>query len=530
MAVQGGTPMQNTMTPQQLAQNMAASFQGGAPTQAGSQMAIQGGTPMQGGQMPTGNAPAGNRSQSSMMMQIGAPMQGGQTPTQAGSQMAAQAGPSQGGLMGNYSSQISPGSIPAGGIPSFSSTISGGGTQANAQMPAQAAGQATAQGGAPQPAAPAQPNVFQQSATGLTNAMGGAQAAMGYTPQQVAASNVSAERVGTTFGYTPKDVAAQAALGGINQYINPYTQNVIDTSMADLERQRMMQQNQLGAQASAAGAFGGSRQGIAEAETNRAFAQQGGQLAAQLRQQGFQTALGASQQDVANQLQAALANQGAFARSQEFGQATGLQAQGMNQSAALQAAMANQSTGLQAGIANQGAGLNAANLRLSGAGQLGNLANMGFNMGRTTVQDQAAQGLLGQQTNQALIDAVRGQYGGFTGAPTAALNTQLAGVSGANMGQNTTTQTSKPGLFDFLAAGASVLPKICWVAREVYGPEDDRWQQFRAWMFGAAPDWLFDAYSKHGEAFAGVVRKVPALKRVLRPLMDRARRSAGFEV
>jgi hypothetical protein len=366
----------------------------------------------------------------------------------------------------------------------------------------------------PQPAAPTQPNIFQQSAGAYTGAINAANAAAAFQPQQV-----GAERVETAFGYTPDTVAAQAAFGGIQQYFNPYEQQVIDLSMADLERQRMMQTAQMGAQATAAKAFGGSRQGVAQALTNEAFANQGGQLAAQLRQQGFQTALGASQQDVANQLQAALANQGARASQEQFAQGTRLQAQQANQQAAAQAAQANQQAALQA-----------ANLRLSGAGQLGGLSQQGFNMGQSITQQQMQQGAMQQAINQALIDAGRSQYGGFTGAPGQSLNATLAALGGANMGQQTTTSTSKPGLFDYLTAGASVLPKICWVAREVYGPEDDRWTQFRAWMFGAAPDWFFNAYAKHGEAFAGVVRKVPALKRVLRPLMDRARRAAGFEV
>jgi hypothetical protein len=235
-------------------------------------------------------------------------------------------------------------------------------------------------------------NVFQQSAQGLTGAMGGAQAAMGYQPQ---------------------NITAQTAAGGIGTYMNPYTQQVIDASMADLERQRQMQQNQLGQQASAAGAFGGSRQSIAEAETNRAFAQQGGQLAAQLRQQGFNTALGASQQDVANQMQAAQAN--------------------------------------------QQAGLSGANLRLSGAGQLGGLAQQGFNMGQQIGQQQFQQGQAQQLINQALIDAARAQYGGFTGAPAASLSLPLAALGIADMGQQTQTDRTRPGLLNYLSAGLGLL-------------------------------------------------------------------------
>ena len=266
-------------------------------------------------------------------------------------------------------------------------------------------------------------NVFGQASGALTDAMGGARNIMGFQGQQV----------GTQFGYDPQQVAAQQAVGGIGTYMNPYTQQVIDTSMNDLERQRQMQMNQLGAQASAAGAFGGSRQGVAESLTNEAFARQGGELAAGLRQQGFQTALGASQQDVANQMQAALANQGAFGRAQEFGQGMTLDAQQANQQAAQQAA----------------------NLRLQASGQLGGLGQTGFGMGQGIIGMQQQQGLLQQQNNQRLIDVARAQYGGFANAPQTALNTRMGAASAGNFNQGSTTETRNPGLFDYLQAGAN---------------------------------------------------------------------------
>lgn len=243
----------------------------------------------------------------------------------------------------------------------------------------------------PQVTQAAPQNIFQQSSGAYTGALQGTAAAGAAQPMNISA--------GTAFG-------------GINNYMNPYNQQVIDTSMADMERQRLMQQNQLGAQATAARAFGGSRQGIAEAETNRAFAQQGGQLAAQLRQQGFNTALGASQQDVANQMQAAIANQNAQAQAAQRG--------------------------------------------LAAAGQLGNLSQQGFNMGQSVNQQQFQQGAMQQALNQALIDASKAQYGGFTGAPTAALAPLFGSLDAANMGQNTQTTTQKRGLFDIIAAGAGL--------------------------------------------------------------------------
>jgi hypothetical protein len=226
---------------------------------------------------------------------------------------------------------------------------------------------------------------------------------MGYQPQQV----------GTQFGYTPDSVAAQRAVGGINTYMNPYTNQVINASMADLERQRQTQMNALGAQATAAGAFGGSRQGVAEALTNEGFAQQGGQLAGQLRQQGFNTALGASQQDISNMLQA----------------------QGMNQQAGLQGAQQ----------------------RLGAAGQMGNLSQTGFGFGQQIGATQAQEGQRMQVMNQALIDAAKGQFGGFTGAPQDALSTYLAALGGAQTGQQTQTSTQKPGLLQYLSLGLGLL-------------------------------------------------------------------------
>lgn len=276
-----------------------------------------------------------------------------------------------------------------------------------------------------QMAQPTQPNVFGQAAGALTSGINAANAAASF----------GAGKVGTSFGYSPQNVTAQQAFTGMENYQNPFTQQVIDASMADLERQRQMQMNQIGASAAAARAFGGSRHGVAESLTNEGFAQQGGQLASNLRMQGFNTALGASQQDIANQMQANLANQAARARAAEFGQSSRLQAQ----------------------MANQQAGLQGAQLGLSAAGQLGNLANLGFGFGTQLNQQQMQQGAMQQGLMQALIDAAKGQYAGFTGAPQQALTLPLAALGASNMGQQTTTQSQKPGLFNYLALGLGSL-------------------------------------------------------------------------
>ena len=74
--------------------------------------------------------------------------------------------------------------------------------------------------------------------------------------------------------------ALQQALGGTQRAIGGtglFTNYVTNQTLSDLERQRQMQQNATGAEATRAGAFGGSRHGVADALTNEAFARTGAQ-------------------------------------------------------------------------------------------------------------------------------------------------------------------------------------------------------------------------------------------------------------
>jgi len=61
----------------------------------------------------------------------------------------------------------------------------------------------------------------------------------------------------------------------------------------------------------------------------------------------------------------------------------------------------------------------------------------------------------------------------------------------------------------------------CWVAREVYGKQDVRWLIFRTWLKYEAPKWLNKLYEKHGEKFAEFISNKPALKWIVRKLMDK---------
>jgi hypothetical protein len=61
---------------------------------------------------------------------------------------------------------------------------------------------------------------------------------------------------------------------------------------------------------------------------------------------------------------------------------------------------------------------------------------------------------------------------------------------------------------------------FCWVAREVYGPHDPRWTQFRAWLTSEAPRWLESLYAAHGERFADWMHDKPVAKWCVRQAMD----------
>jgi hypothetical protein len=61
---------------------------------------------------------------------------------------------------------------------------------------------------------------------------------------------------------------------------------------------------------------------------------------------------------------------------------------------------------------------------------------------------------------------------------------------------------------------------MCWVAREVYGPTNPKWKQFRAWVTDDSPSWFLKLYVKYGERFAKFISDKPRLKTIIRKWMD----------
>jgi len=240
-------------------------------------------------------------------------------------------------------------------------------------------------------------------------------------------------------GYTPTDVtAAQSNMSNIGQYMNPYTNQVITNNLGDIEAARQAAVQQMGEAATRAKAYGGTRQGVAEAATNKAYADKAAQMSAQMRQQGFDTSANLMQQDLARQQQANLqmAQQGTGAA--QYG--AGAINQAMMQNAAAQNEMQryNASLAQQSDLANQQAYAAANAQRLGAAGQLGALGQQQQNLGLTGAQAVMGAGSAQQQLTQQQYDALRNIGMEKLGISQGAMSTALP-----NAGGSTSTPTYK---------------------------------------------------------------------------------------
>ena len=109
--------------------------------------------------------------------------------------------------------------------------------------------------------------------------------------------------------YAPYLQAAQAATGptAYQAYMSPYQQDVIGTTLQEYDIQAQKGLGSISQDAYTAGAFGGARQGVREAEYQATSDRNRAALQAQLLQQGYTQAQQAAQQDYTRQLQLAQA-------------------------------------------------------------------------------------------------------------------------------------------------------------------------------------------------------------------------------
>ena len=362
--------------------------------------------------------------------------------------------------------------VPGAGLASLPSGAGKGGAGGQPAQPMPAVPNQAQYAPMQQPSAPMQqssaPNVYKQSAAALTGAQDTATRLSNFQATDMNAARLGSAQTMQGVGAVQSAQAPgqidvnQLATTNLNPYMSPYTQNVIETGQADIERQRQMASNQMGAQAQAANAYGGSRQAVQEGVLAGEALRQSGALSAQQRQQAFNTALQSGQFDIGNVQQARGLQSGQQMTANTLGQQAreaaanrDQAARAGNMQAANQFAIQQSQFEQAANQANYQGQFQEAGIQGSAAGQLGNIAQTGFGMGQQIQQNQMQQGLMQQGLQQKLIDAARGQYANAVNAPMQSLGAPLAAL-GAQPNQSTTTESMNPGLFQYLQLGAGL--------------------------------------------------------------------------
>ena len=189
--------------------------------------------------------------------------------------------------------------------------------------------QLTAATAAPLPTAQFAPSVaaqtgLQQTATGLATSGLGA-----YAPYLTGAATATQAP-----GAAPLGLEAYGTMGGaagltgpmtgqqLTDYMSPFQSQVIDTTLAEFDRQAAARQQSISDAAVQMGGFGGGREGVMQAEYQTQSDAQRAALQAGLQQQGFGQAQQARQQDYLNRLGLSQAQQGLGQYQTGLGQQT----------------------------------------------------------------------------------------------------------------------------------------------------------------------------------------------------------------
>jgi len=113
--------------------------------------------------------------------------------------------------------------------------------------------------------------------------------------------------------------------GGLDQYMSPYMQNVVEEQKRQAVQDYQRQLPSLGAASVRAGARGGTREALLQSEAQRGLQQQLGTIQATGLQNAFQQAQQAAMQDAAMRAQYGLAGTQLGEQSRQFGAGLGLQ-------------------------------------------------------------------------------------------------------------------------------------------------------------------------------------------------------------
>ncbi len=129
-----------------------------------------------------------------------------------------------------------------------------------------------------------------------------------YNPQMIEAERAFRAAQQAAAGYTPAEMEAQSLLTNLQDYMNPYINDVVDTSLSGFDEDRGRIEAQQAAAAARSGAFGGSRFGVQEGITQGELGRQRADLEAGLRSDAFNTGAGLSADDAGRRQSASATN------------------------------------------------------------------------------------------------------------------------------------------------------------------------------------------------------------------------------
>ena len=301
----------------------------------------------------------------------------------------------------DYAKQLTAATAKALPTQKFAPTVAG-----QTALQKQATALTTSGIGAYQPFVTAAGTAGTAAGTGLTAAqtglgaagtqLGAAQAALGTAGTTTAGAQPFITAAGTGLGTAAglTGTGAGTGVGSIQSYMSPYQQQVIDTSLAEFDKQAKARQQAISDQAVALGGFGGGREGVMQSEYQTTSDRNRLMLEAQLRQQGFTQAQAARQADLQNQMALAQGQLGLGQAQLGLGQAQAGQAGQQAGMAGQRGALAQQ----QAGLAQSQLGLGQYQTGLAGALQ-------GFQ--GTDIARAGQVGAADQAQAQAVLDAQR---------------------------------------------------------------------------------------------------------------------------
>ncbi len=288
------------------------------------------------------------------------------------------------------------------------------------------------------------------------NAISGAQNAisglMSYRAPAIAASAPVSPLTVRSNVVTANPVAAgQLSQTDLTPYLNPYTDDVVNAALADLTRARQVQGVADNASATAAHAFGGTRQAVLDANTTDNYLRNVASTTAGLRQSAYQNAQQAALSDIGNRLAADQSNANRQLTADQSNASNWLNADEFNANSRLNADQFNATNAYNAQVANAANDLAGANFRLNAAGQYAGLGSDYFNQLAQQGNLYSTVGAQQQALQQAQDDADYQEFLRQIAYPQQQqqLRNQALGMIPLQQTQTTTTSKS-PGALDVL--------------------------------------------------------------------------------